>query len=154
MAKHLKFRKLRVSDWRDMYEYGQDSEVTKYLRWGPYKDPSEPKMYIRLLKAQKGHVFAVVVYGKMVGTATMFEPDKNNKRIEIGYVLNKDYWGMGIGYQALMQIIRFATAWYKGYTLYAEVHPKNEASINLLKKGGFKKTKKDNKYINYEMDIR
>ncbi len=149
MAKHLKFRKLKKSDWKDVFKYGSDSEVTKFLNWGPFKDVSEAKKAIVLLKARKGHAFAVVVYGEMVGTGTLFLTNEENKILEAEVVLNKTHWGMGVGYSTMMQIVKLATAWYKDYTIVVKVDPKDETSLGLIKKSGFKKTKKGN----FEMKI-
>ncbi len=148
MAQHFKMRRLKRKDWRDMFEYGSDTETTQFLRWGPYKDEEEAKESNRFLRKGSDQVFAVVSYGKMIGTVTFM--NITDTTVEVGYVLNKEYWGMGIGTMALTRALNFAYRWHKGKSIVAVVNKKNEASQGLLKKCGFeleKQTKEDLHFI-------
>ncbi len=148
MAQHFKMRRLKKKDWRDMYEYGSDLETTKFLRWGPYKTEDEAKASNRMLRKGSDQIFAIISYGKMIGTITFMNITK--KTVEIGYVLNKEYWGMGIGTMALTRSLNFAYRWHKGKDVIALVDKENEASRGLLKKCGFqfeKETKEGMQFI-------
>ncbi len=149
MAKILKLRRLKKKDWEDMYEYGSDPETVQYVTWGPYKNEQDAKDSNKFLRKNEDQVFAVTVHGKMIGTASLINIKKNS--IYVGYILNKDYWGMGIGTQVLTQLMNFAYRWHNGKSIYAEVDKKNIASQGLLKKCGFEKMKKTTaNYYYYE----
>ncbi|CAM9152984.1 GNAT family N-acetyltransferase [Mycoplasma marinum] len=135
MASPTKLRRLKRKDWKDMFEYGSDEETVKFVTWGPYKTEQEAKDANLFLRKNSDQIFAITVYGKMIGTVSIMNITDNS--VEIGYILNKDYWGMGIGTQALTLSMNFAYRWHKGKTLYASVIPENIASQNLLKKCGF-----------------
>ena len=148
MAKNLKMRRLKRKDWRDMFEYGSDAETTQFLRWGPYKTEEEAKASNKMLRKNSDQIFAVVLYGKMIGTVSFM--NITDKTVEVGYVLNKEYWGMGIGTIALTRALNFAYRWHKGKNIIATVDKRNEASQGLLKKCGFeieKRTEKDLHFI-------
>ncbi|MCP4336816.1 MAG: GNAT family N-acetyltransferase [Mycoplasma sp.] len=153
MSKHLKFRRLKKSDWKGVFQYGSNPEVTKYLNWEPFQNESEAKQAVSLLKARKGHIFSILVYGEFAGVGSLFIQNDEKKLIQPEVILDQKFWGMGVGNEALMQILRLSTAWYKGYTLYSKIHSNNEAGNALFKKGGFKKVKKQKEFILYEMKI-
>ncbi|CAM9098989.1 GNAT family N-acetyltransferase [Mycoplasma todarodis] len=151
MAQHFKMRRLKRKDWRDMFEYGSDAETTQFLRWGPYKTEEEAKESNKMLRKGSDQVFAIVSYGKMIGTITFM--NITDTTVEVGFVLNKEYWGMGIGTMALTRAMNFAYRWHKKKSIVAIANKNNEASQGLLKKCGFEidKQVKDDIYFIFKI---
>lgn len=61
---------------------------------------------------------------------------------EIGFMLNRSYWGKGYMTEALSALIEYLWSGKGGdlHKLTADVDPRNSASIGVLKKLGFKET--------------
>ena len=56
--------------------------------------------------------------------------------LELGYLIDSDYWHMGLGYETTKAVVEMALA--RGHRqIFAEINPLNTASIKLAKKLGF-----------------
>lgn len=64
------------------------------------------------------------------------------KRNEIGFMLNRSYWGKGYMAEALSALIEYLWSGKGGDVrkITADVDPRNNACISLLKKFGFRET--------------
>ena len=111
-TERLILRRIRVSDARDMYEYARRPEVTRYLLWAPHESLEYTRTYLkqaeREYRAGSFHDFGVIYKenNKLIGTCGFARIDRANSTAEAGYVLNPDYWGMGIAPEALRAVIR------------------------------------------------
>ena len=74
---------------------------------------------------------------KLVGTCGFHAISDYDKRIEIGYDLNRDYWGKKVMKEALSMIISFAFENSDVNRIEAFVEPPNTASHILLERLGF-----------------
>ena len=107
----LTLRKIDIRDLEDMYEYSKDIEVTKYLLWDCHHSIRHTAAYIKLLNKYyaKGlfYDWAIVENesGKMIGTCGFARIDDNNRCAELGYVLNRDYWGRGYAAEAARAVM-------------------------------------------------
>ena len=95
-------RPVKYDDYKDIFKYGSDPEVTKTLMWNTFKDINEAIESVKnvfLNRPEKGVPSAyAIVYkanNQMIGTCDIFRVDWENLVGEIGYVLNRDYWGKG-----------------------------------------------------------
>ena len=113
-TERLILRKMGTADYRDMYEYACQSVVTKYLLWCEHESPEHTYNYLSGINEcyKKGSFFdwAVVLKdsGKMIGTCGFTSFDFDNRRAEVGYVINPSYWGQGIATEAVSAAISFA----------------------------------------------
>ena len=107
----LKLRRIGSGDLQDVYEYGSDPEVSRFLLWYPHPDLSYTKFYLSFLNVRyrKGEFYdwGVEYNGKMIGTCGFTAFDTDNNCAEIGYVLNRKYWRQGIGFEAASEVLRF-----------------------------------------------
>lgn len=105
-------RHMKVSDAKDMYEYARHPEVTRYLLWAPHESLEYTRNYLSQIedayRRNEFHDFAVELKsnGKFIGTCGFADLDMGNFKGEIGYVLNPEYWGMGIACEAVNAILR------------------------------------------------
>ena len=112
-TKRLILRRMLRSDAADMYEYACLPEVTRYLTWRPHPDYRYTCRYLEYLdkKYNEGAFYDwAIVYKenlKMIGTCGFTRIDFENNWAEVGYVLNPNYWGMGIAAEALSRVIKF-----------------------------------------------
>ncbi|MBE6687361.1 MAG: GNAT family N-acetyltransferase [Ruminococcaceae bacterium] len=110
-TERLILRRMKVSDAGDMYEYACLPEVTKYLLWAPHEDLQYTKEYLKQVEAaykrDEFHDFGIILKSnnKFIGTCGFADIDKANFKGEVGYVLNPEYWGMGIAAEAVNAVL-------------------------------------------------
>ncbi len=105
-------RTITKKDVWDLFEYGSDPEVTRFLSWGPFEDVSEARWTIDkhfLTRPDRnlpiGYAIIYRENNKMIGTIDFHTIDQYSLYGEIGYCLNKSYQGMGIMTEALKKMI-------------------------------------------------
>lgn len=105
-------RTIKLTDYQDLFDYGKNPEVVKFLSWGPMVDPKEAKYAIkhiffpRIKKGlPKGYAIIDLVNQKMIGTIDFHSKLENRNGAEIGFVLHQDYWNQGIMSEALKILI-------------------------------------------------
>ncbi len=141
---HFMLRSIQKGDYKDLFEYGRDGEVVKTLSWGPMTNPIEAKRSIKdifLARPKKGIPVGYAIVdmdkNKMIGTIDFHTKVVNQNALEIGYVINRDYWNQGIMTKALEKIIKVGFDYY-GYDRLIIKHLKNNpASGKVIEKNGF-----------------
>lgn len=141
-TKRLIFRTMQPSDAVDMYEYASREEVTRYLLWSQHESVEYTERYLHFLKNQyKQGLYidwAVVLKenGKMIGTGGYTWMDEKNRSGEIGYVLNSDYWGRGIGSEIAEELLSFGFNYLGVNRLQARYMVGNDRSRRVMEKVG------------------
>ena len=111
-TQRLILRQMRVSDAKDMYEYARLPEVSRYLLWAPHDSLDYTKGYLKQVEAayktNDFHDFGIILKSnnKFIGTCGFANLDMANFKGEVGYVLNPEYWGMGIAAEAVNAVLR------------------------------------------------
>jgi len=107
-------RAIEIEDAEDMFEYACDDEVTEKLSWPSHASVEATKKSIKenfLSRPEQGMPvgYAIVIKksNKMIGTCDFWMVSGRHNFGEIGYVINKSYWGRGITTRALMELIKF-----------------------------------------------
>ncbi len=138
-------RKIQVKDYLDMFEYGSDLEVVKYLSWGPYKTKQQAKETVKnhfLKNPERGVPYAYAIIdkekNKMIGTCDFHTLNKEEYRGEIGYALNRDYWGKGIMTKVCGAVIDFGFNYLELKTIDIAHHVDNIGSQRVIEKCGFR----------------
>jgi ribosomal-protein-alanine N-acetyltransferase len=72
-----------------------------------------------------------------IGVCILKPADSDSKRIELGYVLSPQYWGMGIATELARALIFYGFEDKGLKEICACTHPDNKASQNVLLKAGF-----------------
>ncbi len=75
---------------------------------------------------------------RVIGTCTLFHLDAANRRAEIGYCLGSPYWRNGYMREALSVLFDFAFGTLALRRLEADVDPRNEGSLRILERLGFR----------------
>jgi len=104
-------RRITKSDLEDVYEYGTDPLVPKYLLWYNHPDKRYTLSYLsyldKMYKQAKFYDWGIELDGKMIGTCGFTSIDTENNSAEIGYVLNSKFWGMGLATEVAKKVIEF-----------------------------------------------
>lgn len=140
----LLLRRMKKSDYRDMYEYSKDPNVTKYLTWTPHPNEDYTYRYLDYIvtryKAGDFYDWAVIYAQnrKMIGTCGFTRFDIPNNTAEIGYVLNPSYWGLGIAPEAVLSVMRFGFMELNLHRIEARFMQGNDRSKKVMEKCGMK----------------
>lgn len=141
-TERLFLRKMKKSDYRDMYEYAKNPEVTRYLTWEPHPNEDYTYRYLDYIvsryKAGEFYDWAVVFARerKMIGTCGFTRFDVANNSGEIGYVLNPSYWGCGIAPEAVLAVMRFGFLKLNLHRIEARFMEGNDRSRRVMEKCG------------------
>ena len=110
----LILRPWKKSDLEDFYEYAKVDGVGQRCGWLPHKDVDESERILEMFIGEK-KTFALELKenSKVIGSIGLETrdtdlgiPDELMGR-EIGYVLNKDYWGRGLMPEAVKAVIDY-----------------------------------------------
>ena len=139
----LVLRKFRIDDANEVFaNYGNDDEVTKYLRWPTYKNVEAVTSYLGNVilgyDDLNNYNWAIELNsnGEVIGNISVVEMQANRNQVEIGYVLSKKYWGKGIAVEALKRVINFLIEEVKVNKITLKADTRNLASLAVAKKAG------------------
>ena len=142
-TKRFILRKITEKDASDVYEYSSDEQVSRYLFWYPHTSIEYTKEYLYNLKNDYrigkyfdwGIEWRTGEYtGKMIGTCGFTSFDLFNNSAEVGYVLNKEFWGQGIACEALDEVIRFGFEELLLHRIEAKFAYENKNSLKVMEK--------------------
>ena len=143
-TERLKLTKMSVAHAADMFEYASDPLVTKYLLWAPHETREQTKQYLRQIQTSyhngSFYDWAIILRDsrKMVGTCGFVKFDVPNNLTEVGYVINPNYWGMGIAAEALTAVIGFGFNDLRLTRIQGRFIRGNEASLRVMEKVGMR----------------
>lgn len=144
-TERLILRKFQKDDLQFIFEHFSDNDVCEYLYDNePLKSLEEAKQIMAFYEDQenKTHNRWVIISKQEripIGTSGFHCWDKHNNIAEIGYDLNKTYWGQGYMSEALTAILNHGFKNLRLNRVQAFVYLGNERSSNLLLRLGFKK---------------
>jgi len=144
-TQRLRLRELAISDAPAFLDIHSDEETLQYWSNEPVSKLSEAEAIVQknLDWVDTGTCLFWAIEelksGKVIGSCTLFSIDGQNQRAEVGYILNRDYWGGGLASEALQAMIEFGFDQMELHRLEADTDPRNAASIALLEKFGFVK---------------
>jgi len=75
----------------------------------------------------------------VVGTCTLYHLNAAHRRAEVGFALGRHHWGRGIAGGAVTTLIEFAFGTLDLHRLEADADPRNERSLRLLERLGFRR---------------
>ena len=77
--------------------------------------------------------------GAVLGTCTLFRWEARHRRAEIGFALGRARQGKGFGTEAVGLLVAFAFQVLGLHRLEADADPRNEPSLRLLERLGFRR---------------
>ena len=144
-TRDLHLRPLKMSDAGAMFAILSDPQSMKYWSDKPVADIEAAAKMLRadLESDAQGNslCWAVTRHGndKLIGKCIMFHYSPQNRRAEIGFILNRDYWRQGLMHQALEGLIDFAFNTLNLHRIEADTDTENAGSLALLEKLGFER---------------
>ena len=143
-TERLMLRLWQESDLSDFYEYASVPGVGEMAGW-PHHTNIDVSRGILKKFIDGGNEYALVLKSenKVIGSLGIFdrapvESYKAGVQREIGYVLSRAYWGMGLMPEAVQEVIRYAFEELGVDALWCGHFLENDQSRRVVEKSGFK----------------
>lgn len=130
MSTNIQLRDVEPADLALFFEHQRDPEAVAMVAFKSRDRMAFDDHWAKILANEMGVTKTIVVDGEVAGHLLSFIRD--GKR-EVGYWLDRGFWGRGIATQALSAFLRLEQT----RPLYAGVAKHNTASIRVLQKCGF-----------------
>ena len=144
-TKRLILRPLSLEDKDDLFEYRSDSETNRYQGWIP-KTMEDVEVFIGKISKEineRGTWFQLAIIEKesqkMIGDLGIHFIDSEDKQVELGCTLNKDFQNMGFATEALIRVIDYLFRDLNKHRITTSIDPANKSSIRLVERIGFRK---------------
>lgn len=134
-TKNCTIRNFALSDVKELYETLSDREVMEYIE-PPFSLEQTAQFIKHIMLSEKPPVFAVEYKetGKVIGHVIYHSYDKNS--YELGWILNRKYWGKGIAEELTFSLIEFSKN--NGIeSLIIECSPKQAVTKHIAQKYHF-----------------
>lgn len=138
-SERLLLRPLRLSDAVDMFEYASDEENATYV-FPTHRALSDTRGIIAnyfIADPLGKYAIELKKTGKMVGTIDL-RLDIPNRNAELGYVINKEFWGQGIVPEACNLLLAFGFEKLRMQHIFAKYDEDNVRSGRVMDKIGMK----------------
>jgi [ribosomal protein S5]-alanine N-acetyltransferase len=129
-----RLRPLRVEDAAALHEAMRDPEVMRYWSTPPHESLEETSEFLRRGLESGAREFVIECEGEIAGRVALYGDD------ELGFFLLRRFWGLGLMTLALEELARHAFEEWGCGRLFADVDPRNEASLAVLERLGFRRT--------------
>jgi RimJ/RimL family protein N-acetyltransferase len=160
-TKRLILREFKNSDWQAVHTYASDSEVIKYVNWGPNTQEDSQEFVKQAIEHQKEeprkeYELAVILEprGQLIGSGSIHLLKSGDKEGRLGIVLDRRFWGQGFGAEIARALIDFGFKKLKLYRISGTADPMNTSSRKLQEKIGFKKADYFKRYMWVERENR
>ncbi|MBV7390479.1 GNAT family N-acetyltransferase [Enterococcus sp. ALS3] len=140
-TERLILRPLVITDADDMLEYAGDEENTRFV-FPTHQNLNHTKHDLaRFFLAEPLGKYAMVLKKnrKMIGTLDYHDLNEDTMTGELGYILNKKYWGQGLATEACRQLLVTGFEEIGFNRLIAKHQLENTASGRVLTKSGLEK---------------
>jgi ribosomal-protein-alanine N-acetyltransferase len=138
-TERLLLRPARADDLEPLHAIFSDPRAMAFWSSMPHGDLQTTRDWLVSMMAiqpEEGEDFILECDGELLGKAGLYRfPD-------IGYILHPDHWGRGYAREALTFVIDRAFEVHRLETIAADVDPRNERSLALLKKLHFRETRR------------
>jgi ribosomal-protein-alanine N-acetyltransferase len=145
-TERLLLRALRADDENDIHEYASDPEVVRLMIWGPSTPDLTREFLDRALQAQAQWPRPEVVLAielkserRLIGSIGLRMKDAANRNADIGYVLNRKYWGHGYMTESACAILEVAFQQLKMHRVWATCDTRNRSSYRVMERLGMRR---------------
>lgn len=144
-TERLILRAVMPEDAEELFVQRTDKEISRYiLRKKTDASPADTLELIKRITKQvedNEAIFWIIMLkgaARPTGTISFWNIWKEDDRAEIGYILHKDFWKMGIMEEAVGAVLKYGFEQMRLKIIEASTHRENIPSRNLLERYGFK----------------
>jgi len=140
-TERLLLRPLSVSDLYTAHEYASDIENTKYMIHLPNRSLEETRRFLERVslewqKEEPSFYEFAVIYDSLHIGAVSIRLNEDKTEGEMGWIINKKYWGKGFATEAALAVKSFAVEQLKVKKLVAYCDCRNLQSARVMEKIG------------------
>lgn len=141
----VSLRWMSETDIDALYSIFSNTEVMRYWSTPALPDRNAAAMMLKEIhdlfqkRALLKWGIALRTDDAVIGTVTLCNLSFDHRRAEIGYALDRAYWGRGYMQEALHAVLSFAFGMLELHRIEADVDPRNAASIRSLERLGFQR---------------
>jgi [ribosomal protein S5]-alanine N-acetyltransferase len=139
-TERLFFRPPKKRDATAIFEsWSSDPEVCKFLAWSPHKTIKDTYKFIKFSQHARDYteefIWLIFLHNETnpIGSISI---RPNKFRVEIGYVLGRQFWGNGYMTEAVTYLSNMTLAVPEVYRVWAVCDVDNIASARVLEKSG------------------
>ncbi len=142
-GRDISFKALDTKDAEAIHSYASDNNVKRFIGWPLMESLEQTRDYVEEMlrrEAAGTHIYASIVLKateEIIGTAMIFNFDREANHAEFGYVFHSGHWGKGYGTDAVRLMSDFAFDILKLHKTHARVVHVNTGSARILEKNGF-----------------
>jgi RimJ/RimL family protein N-acetyltransferase len=130
MNQNVQLRDVEMGDLPSFFEHQRDPESVAMVVFNSRDRPAFDAHWAKILADETSLKQTVVVDGQVAGNVVSFLRDGVR---EVGYWLDRAYWGRGVATEALSAFLKIE----ERRPLYAGVARHNVGSLRVLQKCGF-----------------
>lgn len=145
LSPRVSLRRMDERDGPALLAIFGDPEVVRYWSHPAWADETPAQAMIASDRAAFAHGSALRLglvlrdSEQLVGTVSLFNLSRDNRRAEIGYALAREHWGRGLMHEALQLLVDWAFRELRLHRLEADIDPANAASARSLERLGFQR---------------
>lgn len=143
ITERLVLRPTDESYFETTHEYAADAENTRYMMFLPYMSEDETRSALRQAAAQwklaepEYREYVMLRDGEHIGGITLYFLNDRSEG-ELGWVLNRKYWGMGYAAEAARALLERARDEWGMRRVIACCDSENHASRRVMEKLGMR----------------
>ncbi len=142
----LHFRSFQPDDWRAIYKWSHDAEANLYDEGEPLseaeaKDIVESIIESTVSKSRTDYYFMLHRRSDdgLIGSVYIAMRDEIARKAEIGYRIDRQYWGQGYATEAAQRIVEYGFDRLEVHRIFADVVCENVGSVHVLEKIGMQR---------------
>ncbi len=125
------------ADFEAVHAFASDPRVCEYMTWRPNTLADTHRFLLdRMTPATDDYQLAILLRGRVIGSAGVWVTDPQNKVGELGYTLSPDVWGNGYATEVAKLLIEIGHARLELVRIAATCDVENVASARVLEKAG------------------
>ncbi|MBE6714074.1 MAG: GNAT family N-acetyltransferase [Ruminococcaceae bacterium] len=144
-TERLVLKPLGIEYLDTVHEYASDIENCRYMCYLPNADLDETRDFLLSCEREcekpepEFFEFAVIYDEKHIGavSATLYH---DGAEAELGWIINKKYWGMGFATEAARALIDYLSKEHDINAFVAHCDSENHASYRVMEKLGMKRS--------------
>jgi len=156
-TERLFLRELQLDDAGEIFRLRSNKDVNDLIGRRSAVTIDDAIEFIRMIQDKAANdesvLWAITLAGdpKLIGTVLYWniKPEKN--KAELGYELLPEHQGKGIMTETLKKVIEFGFKELNFKMITAETNERNDKSIQLLEKLGFKLEGRDGEFLIYDL---
>ena len=139
----LLLRPIAAADAPALFSMMSDPPTMRYWSTPPWTAMPEADAFIHAAQTKSPDNLDVLfgielrASGLLVGTCTLFDVIVPSRRAEVGYLLDRRHWGLGIMSEAATALLSYGFGALALNRVEADIDPRNLSSARLLERLGF-----------------